>query len=238
MEVPRLGAESATAASLRCSHPTPDLNHVYNLHHSSRQHWILNPPSKARDWTCILMGTSEVRFHWAMTGTPLFFFNVHCLSNLTRAGAVSILFTTAAQCSTPAQAHKGASVDILVHLFILCTTGINVHVLPSKWVPSSMCWGWTLTWTIQLILAYNPWFIYYSKEDVTSCMADDSVLSEGYYHKFHETQLPTVPPFHPIFPIQSYSSTSSSLLPCLIISWNSAFQFKGTGWSELSKPTC
>ena len=38
-----------------------DLSHVYNLHHSSRQRHILNPPSEARDWTYIFMDTSRVR---------------------------------------------------------------------------------------------------------------------------------------------------------------------------------
>ena len=35
-----------------------DLSCVYDLHHSSRQCWILNPLSEARDWTCVLMDTS------------------------------------------------------------------------------------------------------------------------------------------------------------------------------------
>ena len=55
MEVPRLGVElelqlqvytTATAIS--------DPSHVFDLYHSSRQRWILNPPSEARDRTCIL----------------------------------------------------------------------------------------------------------------------------------------------------------------------------------------
>ena len=33
----------------------PDLSHVCDLHHSSRQRWILNPLSEAQDRTCILM---------------------------------------------------------------------------------------------------------------------------------------------------------------------------------------
>ena len=37
------------------------------LHHSSWQHWILNPLSKARDQTCILRDTSH--FCWATAGT-------------------------------------------------------------------------------------------------------------------------------------------------------------------------
>ena len=48
----------------------PDLSCICNLHCSSRQCWILNPLSGARNWTLILMGTSQVRYHWATTGTP------------------------------------------------------------------------------------------------------------------------------------------------------------------------
>ena len=33
-----------------------------------QQRWILNPLLKARDPTCVLMGTNQVRFPWAMTG--------------------------------------------------------------------------------------------------------------------------------------------------------------------------
>ena len=61
MEVPRLGVEQepqllayATATA------TPDPSHVDGLYHSSRQHWILNPLSKARGRTCVLMDTGWV----------------------------------------------------------------------------------------------------------------------------------------------------------------------------------
>ena len=62
MEVPRLGGKSelqllanATATA------TPDLSHICNLHCSSWQCWILNPLSRAKDGTRILMDTSRVR---------------------------------------------------------------------------------------------------------------------------------------------------------------------------------
>ena len=58
------GPVRATAANLW------DLNLVCDLHQSSWQRWILSPLSKARDWTWVLMDTSQVRYHWAMTGTP------------------------------------------------------------------------------------------------------------------------------------------------------------------------
>ena len=53
MEVPRLGVESepqlltyATATAIQ------DPSHICDLHHSSRQRWILKPLSEARDQTC------------------------------------------------------------------------------------------------------------------------------------------------------------------------------------------
>ena len=70
MEIPRLGVESklqpptyATATA------TQDPSCVCDLHHSSQQCQIFNPLSKARDWNCILMDTSQIHFHWAITGT-------------------------------------------------------------------------------------------------------------------------------------------------------------------------
>ena len=48
------------------------LRHSYSsayIHHSIWQHQIPNPLSKARGWTCIVMGTSWVCYCWATTGT-------------------------------------------------------------------------------------------------------------------------------------------------------------------------
>ena len=46
---------------------TEDLSHICDLHHSSRQHQLLKPLSKAWARTCILMDTSQIRYRWAMT---------------------------------------------------------------------------------------------------------------------------------------------------------------------------
>ena len=44
---------------------------ICDLFHSSQQYRILNLLTEARDWTQILMYTSWVHNHWAMTGTPV-----------------------------------------------------------------------------------------------------------------------------------------------------------------------
>ena len=49
---------------------TPDLSHIFDLYHSSRQRCIFNPLGRARDWTHILMDTSRVCFCWATVRTP------------------------------------------------------------------------------------------------------------------------------------------------------------------------
>ena len=73
MKFPR-GPVGATAAGLchgysnmgsePCLWPTPQLTAMLDPY----------PLSKARDWTCILMDASEIRFHWATTGTPVILF--------------------------------------------------------------------------------------------------------------------------------------------------------------------
>jgi len=65
MKVPRLGVESELqlpACATATATATWDLNCLCKLHHSSRQHQILNPLSKARYGTHILMDTSLVGF--------------------------------------------------------------------------------------------------------------------------------------------------------------------------------
>ena len=48
MEVPRLGVESELLMSAYATAiATPDLSHIYDLHHSSQPHWIPDPLSKA-----------------------------------------------------------------------------------------------------------------------------------------------------------------------------------------------
>ena len=57
---------------------TPDPSCVCNLHHSSQQR-ILNPQSKAKDRTFVLMDASQIPFHWATSGTPDFILLNGCI---------------------------------------------------------------------------------------------------------------------------------------------------------------
>ena len=71
MEVPRLGVESELQLpAYPTATATRDLNGIFDLYHSSQQHQIPNPLSKAKDWISIPMATTQIRFCWVMTGTP------------------------------------------------------------------------------------------------------------------------------------------------------------------------
>ena len=73
MEIPRLGIElklQLTAYTTATAMLYPGL--VCDLHHSSHQCQILNPLSKARDQTCVLMDPGRVRYLQATAGTPNF----------------------------------------------------------------------------------------------------------------------------------------------------------------------
>ena len=72
MEVPRLGVKSELQLSAyTTSTATPDLSHVCDLHHSSRQLWLLNPLSEARDRTHIVMDSSRVHLSLGHEGNSL-----------------------------------------------------------------------------------------------------------------------------------------------------------------------
>ena len=47
-----------------------DPSHVCDVHHSSLQHWILNPLRKAMDRTHILIFPSQIHLHCTTMGTP------------------------------------------------------------------------------------------------------------------------------------------------------------------------
>ena len=87
MEVPRLGDKSelqllayATAIA------TQDLSRICDLRHNSWQRQILNPLIEARDRTWVLTDASQIRFHYATTGSPVviptFWFNLSSLKKL------------------------------------------------------------------------------------------------------------------------------------------------------------
>ena len=73
MEVPRLRVElELQLLAYATAIATRDLSPVCDPHHGSRQRRIFNALSEARDWTHILMDTSQVRYCWATVGTPYY----------------------------------------------------------------------------------------------------------------------------------------------------------------------
>ena len=64
MEVPRLGVElELQLPAYSTATAKPDPSHVFNLHHSSWQHWILDLLIEARDGTHVPMVARRVRYH-------------------------------------------------------------------------------------------------------------------------------------------------------------------------------
>ena len=63
MEVPRQGVKVEQQLPVYTTATAmPDPGQVCELHHSSWQHWILNPLSEVRDGTHILMDASRVHY--------------------------------------------------------------------------------------------------------------------------------------------------------------------------------
>ena len=75
MEVPRIGVQLELQLwAYTTDTATLHLSHMCNLHHSSRQHQILNPLSQARDQTYVLMDSSQVHNLLSHSGNSFFFF--------------------------------------------------------------------------------------------------------------------------------------------------------------------
>ena len=71
MEVPRLGVDlELQLPAYTTARATQNLSQICVLYHSSQQSRTLNPRSRARNQTCVLMDPSQIHFHWATMGTP------------------------------------------------------------------------------------------------------------------------------------------------------------------------
>ena len=80
MEVPRPEAESELQLPAYTTvTATQDPSRICTLHNSSQQRWILNPLSKARDQTPILMDTSQVLILLSHNGNSDFSLKIRTL---------------------------------------------------------------------------------------------------------------------------------------------------------------
>ena len=76
MKVPWLwGKSELQLLAYTTTTATQDLSPIFDLHCNLGHHQILNPLSKGRSWTHILMDTNQVHYHWATMGTPRLTFN-------------------------------------------------------------------------------------------------------------------------------------------------------------------
>ena len=72
MDVPKLEVKlELQLPAYTTATATQDPSPICDLHHSSRQHQILNPLSKAKDRSRILADTSGILFRCTRGGTPL-----------------------------------------------------------------------------------------------------------------------------------------------------------------------
>ena len=65
-----MGWIGAIFAGVYHSHTTQTVSSVCKLHHSPWQHQVLNPLREAWYWTCNLMITSQIHFHYTTMGSP------------------------------------------------------------------------------------------------------------------------------------------------------------------------
>ena len=75
MEIPGLGFEPEMQLPAYITDTAmDDLSCICDIHHSSRQHWILKPQNKGRDWTHILIDNSWVCNLLSHMRTPSWFY--------------------------------------------------------------------------------------------------------------------------------------------------------------------
>ena len=85
------GLIGAIAAGLHHSHSNTDPSCFCDLHHSSWQHRIADPLSKARDQTPILMDASWSCFCCITSGTPRLFYSILTTTQCQSTGIISML---------------------------------------------------------------------------------------------------------------------------------------------------
>ena len=120
MKVPKIGVKlELQLPAYATVTATQDLSHACNLH-SSRPRQILNPLSKARDWTHSLMDTSWVHYCWATTETPYIpFWSGFCPYIQLKATHISPYATFISFQPSPNSSKIPLSIKMLTAFFVL-----------------------------------------------------------------------------------------------------------------------
>ena len=150
MEVPRLGAQpELQLPAYTPATATRDPSRICNLHHSSGQHRILNPRSKARDWTCILVDISRVRNPLSHSGNSLFlFFNFFPFLKF-------IFIEVSLICSDSGQRQSDS---VWIHIYAIHTP-INESVYICMYVYIYILFQILFHCRLLQDIEYNPWAV-------------------------------------------------------------------------------
>ena len=170
-EVLRLGVElelQLPAYTIVTAMPDPSC--ICDLHHNSWKRWILDLLSEARDQICILMDASHMLFHWAMTETPCFVFQILHISEIIQYMSFSywpISLSIIPSRSIHVVANRNISLFLRLLFHCVCvfaTISLSVYLLMYTEV-ASISWLFfiILQWTIKCICYFKLVIFFPSK---------------------------------------------------------------------------
>ena len=155
MAVPGLGVQSELQLSVyTTATATWGPSGVCDLYHSSRQCQILNPLREARDRTCVLMDTSQIRFCWATMGTPTSLSGylsvfVFVWKSLSCAFMIWVLFSVLVCYSIvkfKKKIKRKPKAVVLSHITAFCGPGLSIVRCFSQHQAVVSLWVWACPW--------------------------------------------------------------------------------------------
>ena len=164
MEIPRPGVESKLQLPVYITaSATQDPSLTCNLHHSSRQRRILNPPCEARDRTCILMDASQIQQLLSHDGNSIYHIFFFYSSVHQHLGCFHVLTI-----SNHAIVNVGVLISVEHLISILLGKYLGVELLDHTVVLFFIFWGTPILFSIEAV-----WFVFPS----TVCKSSNFSIS-------------------------------------------------------------